>query len=318
MQPFDVVPSLSFSNPRRMYHVGGGVTAEGGVRMSGRRWRVVACGAFVAALAGLLAGGVWGCVGGGSPGGSASTSTSAEPPVSESSTTGGSQTTGATATVPYASTTVPVSTTRPPTTLVPGALAPGREYSTVPGKARTVAFTFDAAYDPQPLGDILAALDAADAPATFFLTGEFVADFPDAVTRIVRAGHPIGNHSYSHPDFTTLSDAQIRSQLERTAARITTAGAADPRPLFRFPYGARNDRTLATVGDAGYASVYWTIDTLDWMPERTPAQVKAAVLDHLRPGAIILMHVGSRQTASVLPALIQEVRDQGYTLVDLR
>ena len=98
-----------------------------------------------------------------------------------------------------------------------------------------VAFTFDAAYDPEPLADILAALDAADAPATFFLTGEFVADYPDSVAKIVRAGFPIGNHSYSHPDFTTLSEAEIRSQLERTAALITDAGAADPRPLFRFP-----------------------------------------------------------------------------------
>lgn len=299
-----------------MYHGDDGFTAKDGVCMSRRH--AAAYAAFVVALVGLTVGSLWGCSGSGSPGRSTAGTTVAEPPLSESSTTESTPAAEATTTIPYASTTVPVSTTRAPTPLIPSTLVPGKEYSAVPGKARTVAFTFDAAYDPEPLGDIIAALDATDARATFFLTGEFVADFPDAVASIVHAGHPIGNHSYSHPDFTTLSEAKIRSQLERTAARITTAGGADPRPLFRFPYGARDSRTLATVGAAGYASVYWTIDTLDWKPERTAAQVKAAVLDHLRPGAIVLMHVGSRQTASVLPELIQEVRDQGYTLVDLR
>jgi len=260
-----------------------------------------------------------GCADGTGPRGDGATSTSVTPPATGSSTT---IATASSTTIPYASTSAPttesVPTTRPATTLRPGALAPGTEYAKLPGKARVVAFTFDASYDPEPLADILDALAAADAPATFFLTGEFAADFPDAVAKIVQGGYPVGNHSYSHPDFTTLSAGEIRSQLERTAALITDAGAADPRPLFRFPYGARDRRTLGEVGDAGYASVYWTIDTLDWKPERTPAQVEAAVLEHLQPGAIILMHVGSRQTASVLPALVRKVRAEGYTLVALR
>jgi peptidoglycan/xylan/chitin deacetylase (PgdA/CDA1 family) len=280
--------------------------------MVGRRWRFVVC---VAVVGWTVMAAALGCADGGTPGGDSATSTAVMPPATGSSTT---LTTASTTPIPFASTTAPVSTTKPPTTLALGALAPGKEYAKVPGKARVVAFTFDAAYDPKPLADILDALAAADAPATFFLTGEFIADFPDSVAKIVRAGYPVGNHSYSHPDFTTLSDAKIRSQLERTAALIADAGAADPRPLFRFPYGARDHRTLAAVGDAGYASVYWTIDTLDWKPERTSAQVEAAVLDHLQSGAIILMHVGSRQTASVLPEIIRKVRAEGYTLVALR
>ncbi len=280
--------------------------------MAGRRWRFVVC---MAVVGWTLVAAVLGCAGGGAPGGDGGTSTVMTPPATASTITAA---TPSTTTIPVASTTAPVSTTKPPTTLEPGALAPGKEYVRVSGKARVVAFTFDAAYDPEPLSDILDALAAADAPATFFLTGEFVADFPDTVAEIVRAGYPVGNHSYSHPDFTGLSEVKIRSQLDRTAALITDAGAADPRPLFRFPYGARDDRTLAAVGDAGYASVYWTIDTLDWKPERTPAQIEAAVLDHLQPGAIVLMHVGSRQTASILPEMIRKVRQEGYTLVALR
>jgi len=284
--------------------------------MTDRRWRFV----VTMTVGWTLMVTALGCAGSVTPRGDGDTSTVVTPPAAESTTT---ETSLSTTTIPFASTTAPVattapvSTTKPPTTLRPGALAPGKEYSKVPGTARVVAFTFDASYDPEPLADILDALAAADVPATFFLTGEFVADFPDAVAEIVQAGYPVGNHSYSHPDFTGLPEAKIRSQLERTAALITDAGAADPRPLFRFPYGARDGRTLAAVGDAGYASVYWTIDTLDWKPDRTPAEIETTVLDHLQPGAIILMHVGSRQTASILADIIRKVRDEGYTLVAL-
>ena len=224
-----------------------------------------------------------------------------------------------TTTVRYATTSVPSSsTTRRSTTTVTVKLNEGTEYTKIPGGRRVVALTFDAAYDPAPLADILAALEGAGVPATFFLTGEFVQDFPAEVQRIVQGGFPIGNHSYSHPDFTKLSDAKIRGQLEKTAALLTAAGAADPRPLFRFPYGARDKHTLAVVGDEGYASVYWTIDTTDWKPERTSRQIEKTVLDHLQPGAIVLMHVGAKNTAAVLPQLIREIEDRGYTLVQLR
>jgi peptidoglycan/xylan/chitin deacetylase (PgdA/CDA1 family) len=72
------------------------------------------------------------------------------------------------------------------------------------------------------------------------------------------------------------------------------------------------------LGSEGYVSVFWTIDTLDWKPERTPAQIKATVLDNLKPGAIILMHVGSKQEAQVLPEILREIKTRGYRFVNLR
>jgi peptidoglycan/xylan/chitin deacetylase (PgdA/CDA1 family) len=180
---------------------------------------------------------------------------------------------------------------------------------------KVVALTFDAAYDPAPLGQILEALRAGGATGTFFLTGEFVEDFPEEVRRIHAAGYPIGNHSYDHPDFRTLSREQLASQLGRTTRLLAEQGVPDPRPLFRFPFGGRDADTLAAVGAEGYDSIYWTIDTLDWRPERTPAQIRAAVLEDLRPGAIVLMHVGSGQTAEVLPSLIHDLKERGYRFI---
>ena len=188
----------------------------------------------------------------------------------------------------------------------------------LPGDAKRVALTFDAAYDPEPLASILATLDREGVPATFFFTGEFVEDFPESVASVVASGAPIGNHSFSHPDFTKTSPDEVRSQLRRTAALLTAAGADDPRPLFRFPYGARDKATLSLVGSEGYASVYWTIDTLDWKPERTAQEIHDVVMRRLSPGAIVLMHVGGKQTAVVLPSLIADIRALGYEFVDLR
>ena len=227
------------------------------------------------------------------------TSITTKPPTSSSASPG--------------TTAAPVTSTTPSTDALP--LGSGREYPRLPVEEKVVALTFDAAYDPAPLGRILDALRAGEATGTFFLTGEFVEDFPAEVRRIHAAGYPIGNHSYDHPDFRELSQEQIASQLGRTAQLLANEGVPDPRPLFRFPFGGRDAATLARIGREGYDSIYWTIDTLDWKPERTPAQIRAVVLEKLRPGAIVLMHVGSAQTAAVLPTLIDDLRERGYGFV---
>lgn len=246
-------------------------------------------------------------------GGATTTTLTTAPGTTESTTT----------TIPWATTTQPTTTTtaattttttRPPTPIPAG----GIEYTRLPGDAKRIAFTFDAAYDPAPLASILATLEREHVPATFFFTGEFVEDFPDSVAQVLASGRPIGNHSYSHPDFTKISGDEARSQLRRTAELLTAAGADDPRPLFRFPYGARDKATLALVADEGYVSIYWTIDTLDWETDRTAKQIYDSVMSRLRPGAIVLMHVGGKQTAVALPSLIADIRAQGYEFVDLR
>lgn len=228
---------------------------------------------------------------------------------------------------PYATTTKATTTSTAPTTSTSVATTTsttislpddGKELVVLPTEEKVIALTFDAAYDPEPLPGILAALKEAGAKGTFFLTGEFVRDFPDSVKAIKAAGHAIGNHSYSHPDFLTVSDDEIRSQLRRTADALTALGIADPRPLFRFPYGSRNAAALRLVAGEGYLSYFWTIDTLDWKEDRTPEQVRETVLNKLRPGAIVLMHVGSRQTESVLPQVLKDLAEREYRTVGLR
>ncbi len=296
-------------------HLARGVRA----RLLRRGARGRGCGAVSLVAAGLLVAGVLtgGCGGLGDSGGVSTTDVSSTAPGSTAAPSSTTETPSST-TIPYATTTSAASTTtvtRPPDPVaIPDG---GREVVSLADAGNVVALTFDAAYAPAPLGDILEALTTAGVPATFFLTGEFAADFPDDVAAIHAAGFPIGNHSYSHPDFTALDASGIKRELDRTREALAAAGVPDPRPLFRFPYGARDSRTLALVGAEGYLSVYWTIDTLDWKPERTPAEVREAILSRVAPGSIVLMHVGSRQTAEVLPQVIAELKARGYGFVDL-
>jgi peptidoglycan/xylan/chitin deacetylase (PgdA/CDA1 family) len=104
------------------------------------------------------------------------------------------------------------------------------------------------------------------------------------------------------------------------------AAGADPRPLFRFPYGDRDPRTIAAVNDLGYLPVRWTVDTLGWKGTSgglSAPQVSDRAANALRPGAIVLMHIGSNPDdgttldADALPGMIERIRGAGYSFVTL-
>jgi peptidoglycan-N-acetylglucosamine deacetylase len=222
--------------------------------------------------------------------------------------------------------------TRPPTSTgapgVPAGLR-GKDIELIPTSQRVVALTFDAGANADGLPSILATLSSQGVTATFFLTGDFAADSPASARPIAAAGHRIGNHTATHPHPLALSDAALRNQLTVAENQIRAAGAGDPRPLFRFPYGERNARTIAAVNAAGYVAVRWTVDSLGWqgLSGRTPQASARFVTDRVlaaaRPGAIVLMHVGSHPDdhttldAAVLPDVIDLLRTRGYRFVTL-
>jgi peptidoglycan-N-acetylglucosamine deacetylase len=246
-----------------------------------------------------------------------------------------------TATTPAPTTTPPPNSSTPPptravpsTTSKPPTAAPpfprsllGQDVARIPTSSRVVALTFDAGANADAVGPILTCLAQQHVTATFFLTGDFVADFPEAARRIAAAGHRIGNHSVNHPHFPSLSDADIRAQLSAAAASIRNTTGANPAPLFRFPYGDRDARTIATVNAAGYLPVRWTVDSLGWQGtmngSRDAAFVTQRVVAAATPGEIVLMHVGSNPDdhstldADALPAVIAALRAQGYGFVTL-
>ena len=220
--------------------------------------------------------------------------------------------------------TLPAPQPPPPVAPFPARLA-GTDVEAVPGAGQTVALTFDAGGNSAGLPAILDTLAGAGIRATFFLTGSWADANPAGVAAIAAAGHRVGNHSQSHPSFTGLSDAGIADQVLGAEQAIRAAGA-DPRPLFRFPFGARDARTIAAVNSLGYVPVRWSVDTLGWRGTSggvTAQQVADRALSALQPGEIVLMHIGSNPDdgstldADALPQLIDRMRQAGYGFTTL-
>lgn len=182
-----------------------------------------------------------------------------------------------------------------------------------------IALTFDAGGDADCFSDLVSALSQFKVKSTFFVTGKWAWENPECAREITRQGLELGNHTWHHFALTQQPDAVIREELLRTEAVLRSLCGRNPRPLWRAPYGARDQRVLQTAASLGYRSIYWTLDSLD-----SVGQVKSVPFLHDRianqtngqlDGAIILMHVGYRTTAEVLPLLIPELQQRGFRLV---
>ena len=208
----------------------------------------------------------------------------------------------------------------------PRAALLGTDWTRIPTTDKVVALTFDAGANADGLASIRATLQAKHVPASFFLTGAFVRVFPAEANQISVSGFVTGNHSDTHPYFTQLTDAQVAAQLNTARLAVLRTASAETRPLFRFPYGDVNSRVLLDVNAAGYVAVRWTVDSLGWQGTsggQTVAKVADRVVAGARPGAIVLMHIGSNPTdhttldAAALPGVIDRLRAAGYGFVTL-
>jgi peptidoglycan/xylan/chitin deacetylase (PgdA/CDA1 family) len=190
-------------------------------------------------------------------------------------------------------------------------------------RQHVVALTFDGGGNADGARGVLKVLRREHVKATFFLTGRFVQLYP-ALARTIGRRYPVGNHTVNHLDLLRLSLPAARREITRAAAMIERATGRDTHPYFRFPYGSRNSRTLRLAYELGYASVRWTVDTWGWMgrsQQNVPGAVRR-VVDHLMPGEIVLMHLGSSRDHSTidskaLPGVIRLVRARGYRFVTL-
>ena len=200
-----------------------------------------------------------------------------------------------------------------------------REVERLPTHRKLLALTFDGGGDTaNGTALILKTLRRRRVAATFFLAGRWIRLHP-ALARAIGRRYPIGDHTFDHADQTGLSSAQIRADVRRGAWWIRVKAGRNPRPLFRFPYGARDARTIAVVNSMGYASVRWTVDTWGWIGRsegQSVASVVRRIADNLEPGAIVLMHVGvahdgSLLDAEALPRVIALARARGYRFVTL-
>ncbi len=164
-------------------------------------------------------------------------------------------------------------------------------------------------------------------PATIFMTGASVegSDAARDVIDLVNANaslFDLGNHSYSHPDMTTMTAADVSVEVTPPERAIAAYATQPTRPLFRPPYGAWDEEMLAGVGAAGCRwSVMWDVDTVDWKPVSdggpTAEQIVAKVVSRASEGSIVLMHLGGYETLDALRIMVPGLRDRGFVLTSL-
>lgn len=186
-----------------------------------------------------------------------------------------------------------------------------------PAQAKTggklVALTFDDGPGPYT-SRLLDGLKERGIEVTFFMVGSSVSRYPELVKRMYQEGHQLANHSYDHPDFTGLSDSEIRSQISRTNALLDKAAGAGSTYMVRAPYGSTNSRVRSVVGAP---LTYWSVDPQDWK-DRNATTVKNRVVSNAHDGAIILLHDIHSTSVDGALAAIDVLLDEGYEFVTVR
>jgi len=169
---------------------------------------------------------------------------------------------------------------------------------------RGYGLTFDDGPHREGTPAVLAALDAAEVKATFFLVGEQVARNPTLAAEIVAAGHGIGLHCDRHRNQLLLGPRAVREDIERAAARIEeTTGLAIER--YRPPYGIFNAAALSLVRRNGWRPLLWTHWGRDWQARATPESITQELVGGGVPE-------GSwRRTAAALPAVLAALGERG-------
>ena len=199
------------------------------------------------------------------------------------------------------------------------ALGPIGEIVRGPRGKSEIALTFDAGAEAECFEDLIAALEKANVHSTFFITGNWAQKNRDCAAAITKHGHEVGNHTWNHLNLTKQTDDVVREEISRAEVILNELTGQSSRPLWRAPYGERDDRVLRIASNLGYRSIYWTLDSLDGVE---PVKTSQFLIDRITQksdaeldGAIILMHVGVRSTTEALPAIIANLQARGFRLV---
>jgi len=188
-------------------------------------------------------------------------------------------------------------------------------------KSNKIALTFDDGPSEVTSNQVMDILQRYDVKGTFFLVGQNVSQYPQVVARMVREGHVVGGHSWSHIQLQKATPESIAREVadtENAIYRVTGLRPAFVRP----PYGSLNRDGLEYLQRNGYKVINWSVDSLDWKYPNDSRQVLINVFKDVRGGSIILFHTLPGNDPSgiidtVLPQVICSLKSQGYRFVSV-
>jgi peptidoglycan/xylan/chitin deacetylase (PgdA/CDA1 family) len=199
----------------------------------------------------------------------------------------------------------------------------GRTFTGLRPESRQLALTYDDGPNDPHTFRLLEVLAKHNVRATFFLIGRFAKQRPDIVRELNRAGHVVGNHTFSHPNLIIATAEQTRTELSECEQALSDAVGEHSR-LFRPPFGGRRPSTLRIARALGLEPVMWSVTGWDWKGK--PAEyVERRVVHQVHGGDVILLHDGSHaafgadrsQSVVATDHLISRYKSEAYEFVTI-
>lgn len=176
--------------------------------------------------------------------------------------------------------------------------------------------TFDAGYENGHTAKILDTLKKHHVKATFFVVGNFIETSPDLVKRMVKEGHLVGNHTFTHPDMSEIATEEaFRQELAKLEDLYEKTTGKKMKKYYRPPQGKYSESNLKMAKKMGYHTIFWSLAYVDWYESDQPTREEALekMVPRIHPGAIVLLHSTSATNAQVLDELLTKWEDKGYS-----
>ncbi|MFR0940947.1 MAG: polysaccharide deacetylase family protein, partial [Butyricicoccus sp.] len=165
---------------------------------------------------------------------------------------------------------------------------------------------------------ILDALKKHNAPACFFVVGNFIDTAPELVKRMAAEGHIVGNHTLHHPDMSGIADkSAFAAELNGLEEKYTALTGQPMQKFYRPPQGKFSEENLRQAQELGYTTVFWSLAYVDWYTDNQPTDEQAfsKLLPRIHNGAIVLLHSTSETNARILDELLTKWESAGIRLV---
>ena len=185
---------------------------------------------------------------------------------------------------------------------------------------KKIYLTFDAGYENGNTPAILDALKKHEAPATFFVVGNFISENQELIKWMEAEGHIVGNHTMTHPDMSKISTQEsFQKELSGVEDIYKEITGKEMTKFYRPPQGIYSTLNLSMAKEMGYHTFFWSLAYVDWYQDNQPDPQEAIekLTRRIHPGAIVLLHSTSSTNAQILDELLNKWEDMGYSFHSL-
>ncbi len=179
---------------------------------------------------------------------------------------------------------------------------------------KVIYLTFDAGYENGNIEKTLDILKNQNVTGAFFILGNLVTSNPQTVKRMFDEGHLVCNHTYTHKSMVNKKTDEIQKELQALEKACSDTFGVEVAKYYRPPEGRFDEKSLKTVKDLGYKTIFWSFAYEDWdnNKQMSPEKAKAKIMDNIHNGEVMLLHPTSETNAKILEEIIVDLKSQGY------